>query len=123
MGELAAVSSQRVDDVVVASVQGEVDLSNAESLLTSLLELGMAPGVSSLVADLSHTSYIDSSGIRALFELAEQLDRLGRRLQTVVPSDSPLQRVLTLAQVEEALRLQPSVEDALAALSEERSDA
>ena len=49
--------------------------------------------------DLSETDYLDSSGVRLIFELAERLGSRGQKLELVVPDDSVIKRVLVLTEV------------------------
>lgn len=89
-----------VGDVVVAAVRGEVDLSNAVSVRERLL--GAVPNrAAGLVLDLSATHYLDSSGLRLIFELADRLHRRGQKLGLVVPDDSVIRGVLVLTEVEQ----------------------
>jgi len=116
VNDLARVTIEPHDDVVHARVSGEVDLSNAEQVFEQVLDGWVGRGSKGLVVDLSETTYIDSAGIRALFELAERLRALGCSVRTVVPDASPVRRVMKLAEAERVLDLDASLEGALAAL-------
>jgi anti-anti-sigma factor len=113
---LAEVTIEPSGDVPIASVRGEVDLSNAESVLEQCLEgaiRGSAPG---LVLDLSDVTYIDSSGIRALFELVERLGALGKLVRAVVPEESSIKRVLELADASQSVGVDTTRDSAVTAL-------
>ena len=99
-------------DVVVAVVSGEVDLSNADSVRERLLG-GVPNRAAGLVLDLSATHYLDSSGLRLIFELADRLQRRGQKLGLVVPGDSVIRGVLVLTEVEQVAAMSTSLEDAL----------
>ena len=118
MSDLARVEIGRVSDIPVATVRGEIDLSNAGDVLETGLESAITEGARALLLDLSDVSYIDSAGIRALFELSERLAALGTRLVTVVPDDAPIRRVLELADAPAAISLSPTVDAGLEALSD-----
>jgi anti-anti-sigma factor len=66
----AKVTHYRSDDgVLVISISGELDLSNARrtrALLTALID----PEPSSVVVDLRSLAFMDSSGIATLLQLA-----------------------------------------------------
>ena len=65
-------------DTVIATVAGEIDGSNAAEVRRAVAE--RVPSTArSLVIDLSRTSYVDSTGVELLFELAR---RLSSRRQT-----------------------------------------
>jgi stage II sporulation protein AA (anti-sigma F factor antagonist) len=117
VSELARVEIGLVSDVPVATVRGEIDLSNAAEVLERGLESAISDGGRALLLDLSNVSYMDSAGIRALFELAERLTALGSRLVAVVPEEAPIRRVLELADAGTAIALSPTVEAAVASLA------
>jgi anti-sigma B factor antagonist len=101
------------DGVIVARLDGEVDLSNARQLgdkLTSAVP-NAALGV---VIDLSGTTYLDSSGVHLMFELAERLGSRQQQLRVAVPAAAPLRRVLTVVDLESAIPIAASVEEAAA---------
>jgi anti-anti-sigma factor len=99
-------------DVVVARVSGEVDLSNAASVTDRLIE-ATSNSATALVLDLSGTRYLDSSGVRMLFELAQRLRNRGQDLELVVPDDSNVRRVLLMTEVERVVPMSTSIESAV----------
>lgn len=116
MSELARLEIGRVSGVPVATVRGEIDLSNAGDMLETGLEGAITEGTPALLLDLSEVTYMDSAGIRALFELGERLAALGKQMVVVVPEQAPIRRVLELADVPSALSLSATVEAAVEAL-------
>jgi anti-sigma B factor antagonist len=99
-------------DAVVARLAGEVDLSNASSVKDRLLH-AVPNSAAALVLDLSETAYVDSSGVRLIFELAERLRSRGQRLELVVPDDSRIKRVLLLTEVQQVVSISSSLGGAL----------
>jgi anti-anti-sigma factor len=99
-------------DAIVARLVGEVDLSNASSVKDRLLQ-AVPNTATALVLDLSGTAYVDSSGVRLIFELAERLRSRGQKLELVVPDDSRIKRVLLLTEVQQVVPMSNSVEGAL----------
>ena len=89
-------------------MSGEVDLSNAQSVRERLLS-AVPNTATALVLDLSATEYMDSSGIRLIFELAERLRSRGQRLEIVVPGDSFVKRVLVLTEVQRVVPISATV--------------
>jgi anti-anti-sigma factor len=95
---LAEVDIDVQDTVVIARLAGEIDLSNA---------LGMEEAIASstpndaltVVVDLSALDYIDSAGIRLVYQLREQLSVRGQELKLVMPPNSPAADALRLAGV------------------------
>jgi anti-anti-sigma factor len=105
---LEQVKLEQIGNIVVAHVSGEVDLSNATSV-TERLVAAMPNSATALVLDLSGTQYLDSSGVRMLFELAQRLRNRGQELELVVPDDSNVKRVLLLTEVERVVPMSSSV--------------
>jgi anti-anti-sigma factor len=101
------------DGVSVARVRGEIDLSNADSIFSTLARAG-APTTTGLIVDLSQVDYLDSAGVRLLFRLARALGEADRTLRTVVPGDATIRRVLELANVEEQIGVDENEDAALA---------
>lgn len=115
MTPLGKVRFEEQGGVPVAHLEGEVDLSNVGEITTSILaQIGGAP--LGLVTDLSGTAYLDSAGIRMLFELNRGLSREGHDLRVVVPREAPIQDALALTELPQVIPLHPTVEDALAAM-------
>jgi len=112
MAPLEKLRFEPLGDVVLASVRGEVDLSNALSVKRELLD-AVPNTASALVLDLSETEHLDSSGVRLIFELAERLERRGQKLELVVPDDSIIRRILVLTEVHQAVPLFTSVDAVL----------
>jgi anti-sigma B factor antagonist len=101
------------DDVCIATLSGEIDLSNRDEVADRLQE-AVASG-RHLVVDLDHLSYLDSSGIRMLFELHGQLAADQRSLRLVASPELVVWRVLSLTGLTAAVPHHPSLEQALSA--------
>lgn len=108
----ADLALRRDGDVPVATINGDVDVANAQELRKSLLEeVGDdAPG---LVVDLSSTTYLDSAGVHAMFDLARKLQAQQQQLHVVVPLGAAIRRVLVLTNVSAVAPMHGKVEDAV----------
>jgi len=102
--------------VTIASVTGEVDLSNGLHLSDEVLAR-MPDDSLGLVIDLDALEYIDSAGVRSLFEIAHTLDLRGIRLAIAVREDSPLRSVLKVTRTDEVASLHSDRDAAIAALA------
>ncbi|MGZ4187090.1 MAG: STAS domain-containing protein [Solirubrobacteraceae bacterium] len=104
------------DQLVVSTVTGEVDLSNATQICDAIGEAtpNTALGV---VLDLSHVDYLDSAGIYLIYRLRENLRARGQKLMLAIPADSPVQDSLRLAGITQHLPIAPSVDEALVGLA------
>src|SRR5436190_20819658 len=96
----------------VARLSGEVDASNAPGY-TSELKAAMPNTALGLVLDLSDTTYIDSSGLHLIFDLADALRRRQQTLQLVVKPETFVSDVLGAVSIEGAARMSPTLPEAL----------
>jgi anti-anti-sigma factor len=99
---------------VVARLEGEVDLSNVEAIRAELVD-AVAHDTELLVLDLTPTTYLDSTGVRLLFELAERLEGRRQQLRLVVEGSALVRRVIELTQLDQRVPVDPSVADAMSA--------
>jgi anti-sigma B factor antagonist len=114
MRQLARIVAETHDEVPVARLEGEVDMTNAESLGERLRRLLTNRSVA-LIVDLGPTTYLDSSGITLLFGLADELRLRQQRLHVVVPQDSPIARVISITGLDQATPTHSTLENALKA--------
>jgi anti-sigma B factor antagonist len=110
---LAEVSVDERGSVVLARITGEIDLSNVDEIRSRLVG-AVSQDVECLVLDLTPTTYLDSTGIRLLFELAERLQGRRQQLRLVVADKALVRRVVILTQLDQRVPLDASVEAALA---------
>jgi anti-anti-sigma factor len=107
--QLTISYSDSRDGVHVVAVAGECDLAEAPKLeqrLTEIAELGSSREV---LLDLSDVTYLDSSGIAALWRANVALDAVGCALVLVAPSQ-PVLRVLTLTDLEKWLEIREEIQ-------------
>lgn len=110
----ADIAVAQCGDALVATVAGEVDMTNAAYVREELTS-AVPNDVHSLIVDLSEARYLDSAAIEVLFELARRLTRRRQTLRLVVPSESPLRRMLMLIDVGSVADVHESLAAALAA--------
>ena len=104
MSELAHLRTQRIDEILLATIIGEVDLSNARSLVDTIAAT-MPDDAALVVLDLSQTTYLDSAGIAGVFRLAERLRIRRQDLRLVVPPDSPIRAALRLTHLDHVIQI------------------
>ncbi len=110
--KLADVQFTIRDRVVIASLTGEIDLSNAESITAAVVE-AMPHEASVLVLDLRAVEYLDSAGIQLIYHLRETLRARDQTLRLLIPSDSPANDTLRLAGVARHVDAMETLDDAL----------
>ena len=114
---IAGFEFEQRDGVLVASVDGEIDSSNAAELRLALSER-LPSASSALVLDLSNVTYLDSSGVHLLFDLGRRLAARRQALRLVVPDGAPMRRVLELCAVDGVAPMDRELEASLRALAE-----
>ena len=114
MTAMATIEVQQKGVVVLVRLVGEVDLSNVDIVRSDLLE-PVGHETESLIIDLSDTQYLDSTGIRMLFDIAVRLHARRQRLRLVVSDETIVRRVLILTKLDQSVPFDRSVDAALAA--------
>jgi anti-anti-sigma factor len=103
---LARVAVERPDDErIVASVHGDIDLSNAEDVGRSLGASAMSSPHHTLVVDLRDVTYIDSQGLRVFHQLASRFADHGAALVVVAPRGSVAGDVMRLTGIDRFVTL------------------
>ena len=105
------LTTEQLDGIVVAHVKGEIDLANAPKLSRALIKAIPNDAVG-VVIDLTGTTYLDSSGVSLVFELAERVHARQQQLRVALPEDAPLRRVLRVVSLESVVPIRPTVEAA-----------
>ena len=117
MSPLADMELETLAGVVVARLEGEVDMSNA-SELGAAITARIPSDARGLVLDLNAVGYVDSAGIHVFFELRERLTRRGQDIRVALADDSPVATALEYAGVQRALGAAATVRDAIKTLEE-----
>ncbi|HET8592408.1 MAG TPA: STAS domain-containing protein [Solirubrobacterales bacterium] len=115
MSEIAWLSHETVGDVEVVRLVGEVDASNGSRLSAELLG-AVSNQARAVVLDLSNTTYIDSSGISLIFDVAAGVRSRRQQLRLVVVPRSFVAEVLSTVSIDESIPIDAVIGDALEAL-------
>jgi anti-sigma B factor antagonist len=94
---------RRDDRRALVEVSGELDLANGEALRQAIETELVADHADTVVIDVRHLSFLDSSGINALLRLRRTLDEDGTRIELNVEADSIVERVLHVAGLTDVL--------------------
>jgi anti-sigma B factor antagonist len=112
---LADITFETLEGVVVARVEGEVDMSNAADL-GAAITASVPSDARGLVLDLGAVGYVDSAGIHVFYDLRERLMRRGQEIRVALGADSPIATALEYAGVQRTLGAAATVRDAIADL-------
>jgi anti-anti-sigma factor len=99
------------DQSIVVTLPDEIDLANAH-YVGGRLGAACRPGVTTVIADLTSTSFCDARGARMLAQAQCAAFENGTELRCVIP-DPWVQEVLSVAGVASALEIYPSLDHAL----------
>jgi anti-sigma B factor antagonist/stage II sporulation protein AA (anti-sigma F factor antagonist) len=112
MTPLSGLRIDEADGVVVARLSGEIDLANARDTRDTLAA-GIPNSALGVVLDLTAVTYLDSSGIHLVFDLAERLRQRQQQLRVAVPEDAPIRRVLRIVELQGVVPMFATVESAV----------
>lgn len=93
------VSEERAQTTI--GLAGEWGLAEREAIRLALRR-ALARQPDGLVLDLTRLTFIDSSGVHAVIDLAKRTERLGIRL-TILPGSRAVQRVFEICELTELL--------------------
>jgi anti-anti-sigma factor len=110
---LADLAVEDRDGVHVASISGELDLSNVRDVSDALAQ-AVPPEAIGLVVDMAGLRHIDSAGLRMLFELRRRLGPRRQELVLAVPAGARIRDVLDMAAVEQTIVVEADVDAAVA---------
>ncbi len=105
-----AVERTSRDGVELVLVEGEVDIASASRLIT-VLNSSVADAIKSVIVDLSHVGFMDSTGLALLINAHRRLT-LRRKGFAVVCPPGPLRRVFEITDMIETLHVCPDHESA-----------
>lgn len=109
---LASFEFETRDDVLVATVAGEIDSSNAAELRLALAER-LPSTAGALILDLTTLTYLDSAGVHLLFDLGRRLAARRQALRLVVPENAATRRVLEMCAIDSIAPIDSELEASL----------
>ena len=99
---------------VVVVLPAEIDVTNSEQVYEQLVAV-LAPGVNTVIADLTSTVFCDSSGVHAIMHAYESAAARDVRMRLAVSPTTSVHRVLELVGVGRLMPVHASLQEALAA--------
>lgn len=104
----------------VAVLPAEIDISNADRVAGELFA-AIKPDVRVVIADMTLTTFCDSSGMRAIAQAHDRAQAQGAELRLVTAAPGVL-RVLAVTGLDAVVPVYPRLDDALAAAPGEGLD-
>jgi anti-anti-sigma factor len=111
---------QRDDDIVVARLTGELDISVAERAGRQIAD-AVPSSALGVVVDMGELEFMDSSGVSMLFSLARQVGGHRQQLRVVAPPGKPVSRVLEIVEFGRAAPVDADLDSALAEIATQRA--
>jgi anti-sigma B factor antagonist len=109
--QLLRVAARRGSDRLILALEGELDMNSATLLREALTSVnGEEPGI--VVLDLRDVSFIDSTGLKAIFAARNAVRDRGGRF-AVTRGSAQVQRLLSVTRLDEHLQ---TIEDPEAVL-------
>ena len=116
MSDLTQVEIEQRDDVVVARLTGELDISVAQVTGQRIAD-AVPSSARGVVVDMSGLDFMDSSGVSMLFGLARQVGSHRQQLVVVAPTGRPVARVLQIVEFDRAAPVREDVDAAVTAIA------
>ena len=98
---------------VIVPLPSEIDITNSAAAWASLRDMLDNRGL--VIADMTGTTFCDSSGLRMLVAASDRAASSGSALRIVVTPDSPVARTMSILGLDRMLPIFPSVREALPA--------
>ena len=105
-------TAARLAAPAIVTLPAEVDLGNAGEA-GARLRAALRPGAAVVIADLSATTFADSSAVRVLLTALGAADATAAELRLVIPAPAVL-RILQVLGFDGMFRIYPSLDAALA---------
>lgn len=114
--EILHTWSEDIPSGSILHVLGEVDLSSAPSLRTTLM--GLIGRGRPVIVDCSELQYLDMKGVHVLEDCHERAEQLGQRF-VLVGSIPSVHKILVIIKLHERMPVVDTVGEALAMLGQE----
>lgn len=120
MADAGSVLIVDYDDVLVAGLEGVVDLVTGDQLFADIVAAVEGDRIG-LVVNLSAVRFLDSAGIGHLFDLTRRLRRRRQAMHVVIAAGHPVREVVELVGLSETAPLHETLPEALDAMRKRHS--
>ena len=112
-----SVTWERKDSVLIGTLDGRIDGSNA-SEFQSALEAGIAAEDNTLILDFGNVSFISSAGLRVGLVIARKFNQPGKKFSICTLAE-PVREVVAVSGFDQLISVYESQADAMKALEGE----
>ena len=112
----AVECSRSATGPLIATISGDVDIANAETLVDAVIAGTEADPKSGVVLDFAAVEFMDSTGLRAVLKIAQRLDEDAAGLVLMRPASS-VRKLLSLAGMDDRFPVAVSLDQAKAFLT------
>lgn len=102
---------------LIAAIAGDVDIANAEALVDAVFTAFQTDPKPGVVLDFTAVDFMDSTGIRAILEIARHLDDEDAAGLVLLNPATPVAKLLSLAGLDDRIPVAADLDQALALLS------
>jgi anti-anti-sigma factor len=103
---VATVDASADNGLVRISLSGEIDLANAETV-EEQISAAVSCERTAVSVDLTNLTYMDSVGIKLLFDLASDLQKSHIVLELIAPFETPTRRLIEFSVIDSLVTLHP----------------
>ena len=104
---VATVNASIDNGSVRISLSGEIDLANASTVEEQILA-AVSGQLTAVSVDLTNLTYMDSVGIKLLFDLASNLQESKVPLELIAPLGAPTRRLIEFSGLDSLATLEPA---------------
>jgi anti-anti-sigma factor len=109
------VEFARREKILVARLSGELDFSNTKDTEAQIRE-SMTNDMIGLAVDLSVIRYIDSGGVKMLFDLVQNVEACRQGIGIILGSESPVRRLVEVTNLDDVATVFASTDECVAQL-------
>lgn len=102
-------------DWAVITLEGEIDLARADDLARVLATTWNS--TKNLLVDLCPVTFMDSTGLRWLFDTHQEVTKAHREMRLIVCEDSPIERLLAIVAAKDVFTVYRNLDKALERIS------
>jgi anti-sigma B factor antagonist len=118
---MSSYSAHQGDGTAVITPPEEIDLNNAVELQAEL-DAALDSGITTLVVDMSGTTFCDSAGSAALVRAQMRAANMNTDLRLVMVSESFVRRVFQINGVDQILQIYASLDAAQSNIADDVTD-